>query len=81
MAFTAESLFQDFKAMTGGDDGSFRFAGLAPGEYRILAVPLETKDKLDEPGVLERLFVGALKITLDRGDSQNVQVKPVDPTH
>ena len=79
--FTAENLSLDFKAATGGDDGSFRFAGLAPGEYRILAVPPETKDKLDEPGVLERLLVGAAKITLDRGDVQSVQVKPTDPMH
>jgi protocatechuate 3,4-dioxygenase beta subunit len=79
--FTAEDLFESVKHTTGGDDGSFRFAGLAPGEYRIVAVPPETKDKLDEPGVLERLFAGAAKITLDRGDFQNVPLKPTDPLH
>ena len=77
--FTAESLALDLKNTTGDEKGNFRFAGLAPGEYRLLAVPPESKDKLDEPGVLERLFAGALKVTLDRGDFQNIQVKPSDP--
>jgi hypothetical protein len=79
--FTAESLALDLKNTTGDEKGNFRFAGLAPGEYRLLAVPPESKDKLDEPGVLERLFAGALKVTLDRGDFQSVQVKPSDPLH
>jgi hypothetical protein len=79
--YSSENLAQSVKEANGDEAGNFRFAGLAPGDYRLVAVPQESKAKLDEPGVLERLFVGATKLTLDRGDRENVTLKPSDPAH
>lgn len=65
--------------ISGSADGKFRIAGLPPGEYRVLAVSDANKDKLSEPGVLERLLPYAEKVTLDRGAAQDVHLKLVDP--
>lgn len=79
--YSVENLAQSVKDANGDEAGNFRFADLAPGDYRLIAVPQESKAKLDEPGVLERLFVGAAKLSLDRGDRENVTLKPSDPAH
>lgn len=63
----------------GGTDGKFKTPGLSPGEYRIVAVSDENKDKLSDPAVLERLLPSAEKVTLDRGASQDVRLKLTDP--
>jgi len=65
---------------TGGNDGKFRFSGLAPGEYRILAVRQADANKLDEPGVLDRLLANAEKIFLTPATSHNLSLKPTDLT-
>lgn len=79
--YSSEIVAQSVKEANGDEAGNFRFAGLAPGDYRLIAVPQDNKGKLDEPGVLERLFVGATKLTLARGDRENVTLKPSDPAH
>jgi hypothetical protein len=48
--------------LTGDEKGRFQFAGLAPGEYRVLAVALPMKSELEKPGVLERLLAAAPKV-------------------
>ena len=77
---TPEHVFVSSKRSTGDDNGQFRFAGLAPGDYRVLAVSQTTMQKLDEPNVLFRLLGGADTLTLDRGASQNLSVKLIDAT-
>jgi hypothetical protein len=39
------------KKADGDEKGRYQFAGLAAGEYRILAVSPTTAEKLDEPRV------------------------------
>jgi len=64
---------------SGGTEGKFQFAGLAPGEYQIFAVSNSDVAKLDEPGVLGRLLAGAEKISLDPRSSQKVTLRLTDP--
>jgi hypothetical protein len=74
-----EDVFLSAKRAEADDDGKFLFAGLAPGEYRILAVMAETADLLDEPHVLERLLSGAETVTLSASDAQNQTLRVTDP--
>ena len=52
------------------DLGQFQFAGLAPGEYRLIAVLPEDLPKLEEPGVLLSLLNAGKKMTISREDSK-----------
>jgi Carboxypeptidase regulatory-like domain len=66
---------------TADDDGSFQIAGLAPGDYRVLAVlsaPLADGLELTKD-ILPRLWYRAEKLTLRRGGSQTVALKLADP--
>lgn len=67
---SSEDVFLSAKDTNADEDGRFQFAGLAPGEYRILAVRSEASEKLDEPHALERLLAGAERITLNAGAAQ-----------
>jgi hypothetical protein len=71
-----EALWPVLKA-AGDEDGKFKFAGLPPGEYKILAVSPAVQEKLSEPNVLERLLVNAKTITLGASAFQTV---PLDLT-
>jgi hypothetical protein len=66
--------------VSGDDDGQFRFTGLAPDEYRVIAVSQTNREMLDEPGVLQRVLNGAETITLKRGSAQTVNLKLTDPS-
>jgi hypothetical protein len=74
-----ESVFLSTSDRTGADDGEFQFLGLAPGEYRILAVAEEAREKLQEPGVLERLMGRAQTVKLEPASVQELRLKLVDP--
>ena len=66
---------------TGDNQGRFQITGLAPGEYRVLAVlsaPLPDGLEL-EKDVLPRLWNRADTLTLRRGSSQTVALKLADP--
>jgi hypothetical protein len=76
----AELAYARPQGADGDDDGQFRFAELAPGEYRAIAVSQSNRDVLDEPGVLQRFLNGAEKITLSRGGVQAITLKLVDPS-
>jgi hypothetical protein len=76
----APDVFLSADLRTGDDDGRFQYTGLAPADYRLIAVAPALQDKLDEPHVLERLLARAEKITLGPGAFQNVTIKPVDPS-
>ena len=75
-----EDVFLSAKISDGDEAGRFQFAGLAPGDYRILAVSPVTAEKLDEPRVLERLLNLAERVTLTAGASQNLSLKATDPS-
>jgi hypothetical protein len=66
--------------INGGADGSFRISGLAPGEYRAVAVANVDRALLDYPGVLPRLAERAEKLEVERGAQVNLSLKRVDPS-
>ena len=61
-------------------DGKFQLSGIVPGEYRIFAVPGEGRAQAEQPLAWQRLLGRAEKITLARGDSQNVVLEVGDPS-
>ncbi len=56
---------------TGDEDGKFGFTGLAPGEYRVLAISQAEKGRIDEPNLLARLLPNAKKVVLMAGAAHN----------
>jgi hypothetical protein len=69
------------RPVTGDDDGRFLIRGLAPGEYRILAVQstalsygMQVNSKM-----LAGLWPTADRVTLDRGGTTDVAIKLSDP--
>ena len=56
------------------DQGRFQIGGLAPGEYRVLAVTTGDLAQVS-PDAMSR----AEKVTLERGSSQSVSLKIVEP--
>ena len=73
-----ENIFLATKRTTGDDNGQFSFAGLAPGEYRVLAVSPQLVPRLDEPGALFRMLSGADTVNVERGATQNAVLKLTD---
>jgi hypothetical protein len=49
---------------TADGDGKFRFFGLASGDYLLVALPPELREKWREPGILQLLLRQAKKVTL-----------------
>jgi protocatechuate 3,4-dioxygenase beta subunit len=74
-----QDVFLSAKMITADDGGRFHFIGLAPGEYRILAVSPAAAGKLDEPHVLERLLNNAGHFELSPGGSQTLTLKVTAP--
>jgi hypothetical protein len=68
------SLLQLGVSAPANDQGRFQIGGLAPGEYRVLAV---TADSLSH--VQLDIVNRAEKVTLERGSSQSVSLKIVEP--
>ena len=50
------------------DQGRFQISGLAPGEYRVLAMPQDVFDRLEDDSFI-LLLSAAEKVTLERGGS------------
>src|SRR5262245_16628436 len=71
--------FLSVRSIVADEDGKFQFVGLAPGEYRILAVAPEVAEKLDEPHVLEQLLSAADRVTLTAGVAENQALRVTDP--
>jgi len=64
------------------EQGQFRLDGLAPGEYRVLALPemsLGPRTNVT-PDLLTRMLSRAEKVTLERGASKSISLKLTDPT-
>ena len=69
-----QALLNTASGAVADDQGRFQIVGLAPGEYRVLAVT--TGDlSLVQPDTVSR----AEKVTLERGGSQSVSLKIVEP--
>jgi hypothetical protein len=60
---------------TGDADGKFQFTGLAPGEYRILAVSSAVKYEFNKPDVLARLLANAKRVELGPRGNQNLTLE------
>jgi hypothetical protein len=69
-----QALLNTASGTVADDQGRFQIVGLAPGEYRVLAVT--TGDlALVPPDTVNR----AEKVTLERGGSQSVSLKIIEP--
>lgn len=60
------------------EQGKFQINGLAPGEYRVFGVTEGTAIRL-RPDILVRLLDRAENVTLERGSSQSISLKMVEP--
>ncbi|MEO8096139.1 MAG: carboxypeptidase-like regulatory domain-containing protein [Acidobacteriota bacterium] len=60
-------------------EGQFQLGGLAPGEYRIGAIPLELTLPTSEAELRHRIATEGQRITLQRGEQKVVQLKASDP--
>jgi hypothetical protein len=69
------SPFAIVPATTGDEDGKFQFNDVAPGDYRILAVAANSRERLQEPFVLERTLATSKKIALGKGAFQSITVE------
>lgn len=74
-----ERLAQDVRRITTDSDGYFQVLGLAPGEYRIFSVAPGDRMASGEIAAWARLLSRAEKLTLSRGSSQSVTLRPSDP--
>jgi hypothetical protein len=77
-----QDVFRSVVWDTSGDDkGKFRIdVPIAPGEYRVFAVPQDGMDKLQQPHVLERLLQRAEKATFEKGGAYDLSLKLSDPS-
>ncbi|HEY3440430.1 MAG TPA: carboxypeptidase-like regulatory domain-containing protein [Paludibaculum sp.] len=72
-------VFSGAMSIAGDDEGRFSFLGLAPGEYRMVAVSMEAKRELERPNVLEQLLRSAPKLTLAERQAQSIELKLSTP--
>jgi hypothetical protein len=71
---TSLSMLASNASVMADDQGRFQIGGLAPGEYRLMATPVGSLSRLPPDTVS-----GAEKVTLERGGSQSVSLKIVEP--
>ncbi len=62
-----------------GADGRATFTRLAPGTYRLIAIPKGQQALLDPAGVFDRLLATAPRVTLTPGGTQSIEVRLSDP--
>ena len=61
-----------------GQGGQFQFAGVAPGNYRLFALPLDSRTQIGDPGVQQALRAYGRDVSLDPEANVTVQV-PLAP--
>ncbi len=54
-------------------------ADAAPGEYRIVAVTRDGREKLNQPGVMDHALATAQRVTIPAGSTQSFEVRLLDP--
>jgi hypothetical protein len=65
---------------TGDSDGKFQIAGLAPGDYKVVALPPgPAPDGAPDWSISPRVWERAQTVTLERGKVSEVTVKLTDP--
>ena len=67
-----------FKTATTDQSGVFSIAGVAPGEYSVLAWQEHVRANLD-PAFLKTLENEITKIVVQRGFTNNINVRAVPP--
>ena len=72
-------VFSAMLTTTGDENGKFTLSGVAPGDYRILAIRPEAQRLLHRPGVMEHLLSAAEKVSLATGQVRNVLLKATSP--
>jgi hypothetical protein len=60
--------------------GRFQIAGLAPGEYGVIAIPFAAAG-IDSVEPVQQLAVRAETIRVERGGTQTVSLTLTDPSH
>jgi hypothetical protein len=75
----SRDLFFSVSQTESDEKGRFQFAGLAPGEYRVLAVAAEDRAKLNRPNALANLLDSAEKLSLGERQYQDVKLKLTRP--
>jgi hypothetical protein len=59
-------------------DGTFSLFGLAPGEYRIAALPVATMVNMSDAAVFDRVMRQARTVQVDVGATATVELKLID---
>lgn len=59
--------------------GAFEFIGLARGEYYVVAVNARLASEWQDPGFLERVIPGAIKISVADGDDKTAALRTFTP--
>jgi uncharacterized surface anchored protein len=62
-----------------GKDGTFQIGGLAPGEYRLIAIPSSARTSVLDRDTMNRLLSTAVSVKLERGGSVSLTLKLTDP--
>jgi hypothetical protein len=62
--------FAAMRSATADDNGNFALVAIPPGEYRLFALPVDSRNQLHRPGEKERLTSDAEKITVSRGQTR-----------
>jgi hypothetical protein len=75
----SRDLFSSVSGIESDENGRFQFAGVAPGEYRILAVAAEDRAKLNRPNALASLLDGAEKLSLGERQYQDMKLTLTRP--
>ncbi len=75
LPFTVGDPLMNSERPAGDDQGRFQISGLAPGEYRVIAL---TRNIVNTQ-VSNQLLMRAEKVMLERGGSQSVSLKIVEP--
>jgi hypothetical protein len=75
----SRDMFSSVSGVLGDESGRFQFAGLAPGDYRLLAVSADDRAKLERPNALARVLEGAERLSLGERQYQSVTLRLTKP--
>jgi hypothetical protein len=70
-------VFMPAARTTADEQGRFHMGGLAPGDYRVVAVRTASEEHERLPHALERALAGASRIELVRRESRSITLEPV----
>lgn len=74
-----ENMHEEARTIKGDDEGRFSLAGLAPGDYRIVAGDALFEAEIQKPLILEGFLRSAKTFTLSPGGTLNLQLKKTSP--